>query len=187
MSRDRFRDVRLAALAGLAFAACGCDARTNAPDRWDAADQATREDAPEAEPGEPAPANTQALPADRSEVVAGGELNKFLPEVEAPWDVVFKQEKQGFAQASLNRDGTEAAVLSISDTANNPAAAEKYKAAAEKVDGYPSAASGSLGSGILVGDRFQVQIRSAAENGLSAEERTEWLKKFDLIGLEALR
>ena len=189
MRRDRFVTSHLPALTGvmLALTAWGCESGAEVPDRWEAADQATREDAPASKAGEPAPANSQALPADRSEVVAGGELNKFFPDVESPWDLVFKQEKQGFAQASLRRDGTEAAVLSVSDTANNPAAAEKYRAATEKVDGYPSAASGALGSGILVGDRFQVQIRSAAENGLSAAERTDWLKKFDLIGLEALR
>ncbi|MGC1276365.1 MAG: hypothetical protein WBC44_21900 [Planctomycetaceae bacterium] len=167
------------------FAVAGCEAEP--PSRWESADQATREDAATPAEGEAAPVNAQALPKDGADVVAGGEFNKLFPPVESPWDIVFKQEKQGMAQASLQRDETEVATLSISDTASNPAAAEKYKSSTEQIDGYPMAASGSLGTAILVDDRFQVQIRSAAEGGLSAEERAEWISKFDLTGLEALR
>lgn len=172
--------------AALALLVCsGCEAEP--PSRWEAADRATNEDAPRPQTGEAPAVNTQALPGDTSHVVAGGEFNKFFPQVESPWDIVFKQEKQGFAQASLQRDGTEVATLSISDTESNPAAAEKFRTATEKIDGYPSATSGSLGTAILVDDRFQVQVRSAPEKGLSADNRVEWLKKFDLTGLEALR
>ena len=186
MVRGQLVTRRLTVLLGLAVAVIisGCEG-TKAPDRWEAADQATREGAPVSEAG--TSANSQALPADKSGVLEGSEFNKFFPEVTSPWDIVFKQEKPGFAQASLQRDGTETAVLSISDTRNNAAAADKYKAATDKVDGYPYMPSGSLGSGILVANRFQVQVRSAPDKGLSESERKEWLKKVDLIGLEALR
>jgi hypothetical protein len=169
----------------VAVLATGC--REEPPSRWEAADQATREDAPTARDGQPAPVNSQALPKDGAEIVDGSEFNKLFPAVESPWDIVFKQEKEGFAQASLQREGTEVATLSVSDTANNPAAAGKFKASTEKLDGYPLASGGALGTSILVGDRFQVQIRSAAEGGLTADERADWLKKFDLTALEALR
>ncbi len=174
----------------LPFVLTGCDSATK-PDRWQAADEATREGGV-AQPqkdgaGDMVSGNSQSLPADRSEVVAGGDFNKYFPKVESPWDIIYKQEKQGFAQANLNRDGTEVAVLSINDTASNPAAAEKYRSATAKIDGYPSAANGSLGTGVLVDDRFQVLIRSAPEKGLSMAERQDWIRKFDLIGLEALR
>jgi len=172
-------------LAGLTVGPMGC--RQEPPSRWEAADQATREDAPAANDGEAAPVNTQALPKAGAEIVPGSEFNRLFPAVESPWDIVFKQEKEGLAQASLQRDGNETATLSISDTENNPAAAEKYATATEKIDGYPMTPSGSLGTSILVDGRFQVQVRSAAEGGLSSEERAEWIRKFDLTGLEALR
>lgn len=186
VARDGVRNpLRTVAVASVLALFCGCEAEP--PSRWEAADRATRGDAPAADSGQTAPVNPQALPADRTDVVAGGEFNKMFPAVEPPWDVVFKQEKQGFAQASLQKEGKEVAVLSISDTANNAAAAEKYRGASEKIDGYPALPSGSLGTGVLVDDRFQVQVRSAADGGLTAEERAEWIKKFDLIGLEALK
>src|SRR5262245_1890874 len=81
------------------------------PDRWAEAQKATT-------------ANPHAVAANS---VAGNEFNRFFPQVEKPWDIVFKQEKTGFAQASLQKDGREVAVLSVSDTANNPEAAEKFK------------------------------------------------------------
>jgi hypothetical protein len=140
------------------------------PTRWDTAEQETR--------GRQAPATVE-------QSVSGGELNRFFPAVEAPWDIVFKQEKQGFAQASLQREGQELSVLSISDTTNNPDAREKFTGSNQQFNGYPRAAVGSKGTAILVGDRYQVQVRSM-DPLFGEPERLEWLGKFDLRSLSNL-
>lgn len=114
-----------------------------------------------------------------TEAVSGSEFNRFFPQVEAPWDIVFKQEKTGFAQASLQKDGREVAVLSVSDTKNNPDAAEKFKDAQKMLAGMPIADVGEQGTAILVNDRFQVQVRSM-DPLIGPQEREEWLTKFNL-------
>ncbi|MCA8999838.1 MAG: hypothetical protein KDA80_22775 [Planctomycetaceae bacterium] len=119
------------------------------------------------------------------EPVAGGEFNKFFPEQNAPYDIVFKQEKEGFALVSLQQDGEEIAQLSITDLRSNALAAEKFKSAMAHLDGYPLTNSGSKGTVLLVGNRYQVQVRSANDS-LDENQRKEWLKKFNLQGLEKL-
>jgi hypothetical protein len=148
---------------------CGIIAGCGSPEptRWDAAQEASED-------------NVDAV-ADDS--VKGSSLNGFFPEVESPFDLVFKQEKTGFSQASLKADGKEVATLSISDTSNNPSAAAKYADSQEELAGFPVAAAGSKGTGLLVGDRFQVQIRSMDES-FTESDRKDWLQKFDLTGLE---
>ena len=147
---------------GLTIAALvGC--QQSQPDRWEAAQKQSSE--------QPA--------AVSSEAVAGGEFNRFFPQVEAPWDLVFKQEKTGFAQASLKQDGREVAVLSVSDTKNNPEAKEKFKDSTQIVAGMPAAAEGEEATAVLVNDRYQVQIRSM-DPVFGPKEREEWLGKFNL-------
>lgn len=119
------------------------------------------------------------------DAVSGGSLNAFFPAAEAEYDVVYAQEKTGLAQAKLKQAGTEVAVLSIADIRNNPTAAQKYTDSAETLAGYPLAAQGSTGTGILVADRFQVKVQSRAETFTEGDRQT-WLEKFDLDGLAAL-
>lgn len=140
------------------------------PTRWDEVQEQTQ--------------GTNA-PAVSEDSVEGGDLNRFFPEVESPFDIVFKQEKQGFAQASLQEDGTEMLVLSISDTTNTPDAKEKYQSSDQKLDGHPMAAAGSKGTAILVADRYQVQARSM-DPSFGEAERIQWLQKFDLKSLSNL-
>jgi hypothetical protein len=140
------------------------------PTRWDEAEQASR-------------ANPVAV---SREATAGGEFNKLFPKPAAPFDLVFKQEKKGFAQASLKESGKEVATLSISDTTSNPEAAQKYQGSQETLAGYPVAAIGSQGTGLLVANRYQVQVRSMAPS-FGEAERKEWLQKFDLQGLSQLQ
>jgi hypothetical protein len=140
------------------------------PTRWDEIQEETQ--------GSRAPAVSEAS-------VEGGELNRFFPKVQSPFDIVFKQEKQGFAQASLQKDGQEVAVLSISDTTNNPSAKEKFASSDKKVDGHPMAAAGSKGTSLLVADRYQVQVRSM-DPSFGEAERMEWLEHFDLKSLSNL-
>lgn len=139
---------------------CGCQKQ---PDRWAAAQKKSLE-----QPH-----------AVSKESVAGAEFNRFFPQVAAPWDIVFKQEKTGFAQASLQNEGRELAVLSVSDTLNNPDAAEKFKETKDTFAGMPIAAVGDDGTALLVNDRFQVQVRSM-DPAFGPEERKDWLTKFNL-------
>ncbi len=133
------------------------------PDRWGAAQEASSRS-----PG-----------AVSGEAVEGGEFNRFFPQVEAPWDIVFKQEKTGFAQASLHFEGREVAVLSVSDTKNNPDAAEKFNESQRRLEDMPVVAIGEQATAILVNDRYQVQIRSM-DPVVGPQERDEWLTKFNL-------
>jgi hypothetical protein len=123
--------------------------------------------------------STQKPHAVAKESVGGSAFNRFFPQVESPWDIVFKQEKTGFAQASLQKDGKEVAVLSVSDTANNPEAAEKFKAASKIIGGMPAVPVGEQGTAVLVNGRFQVQVRSM-DPAIGPQEREDWLTKFDL-------
>ena len=148
-----------AALAVALLGGCG-EAK---PDRWAEAQKAST-------------ANPHAVAA---ESVGGNEFNRFFPQVERPWDIVFNQEKTGFAQASLQKDGREVAVLSVSDTANNPEAAEKFKTSTTSLGGMPLADVGEQGTAVLVADRYQVQVRSM-DPEIGPAERQAWLEKFNL-------
>jgi hypothetical protein len=150
----------------LLLAAAGCE---QAPSRWDEVQQESR-----------------GKPAVAKESQAGSAFNRFFPKVEAPFDLVYKQEKTGFVEASLKQDGKEVAVLTISDTTNNPEAAEKFKDSSENLGEYPLAPVGSRGTGLLVAGRYQVQVRSMDES-FTEEDRREWLEKFDLTGLSQLQ
>lgn len=133
--------------------------------RWDAAQQTSEE--------QQVAVAESALP--------GSTFNKFFPEQGDDIDIVFKQEKDGFAQAALHRDGTPIAMLSISDTRNNPAARDKYQDSAETIAGHPAVATDNTTS-ILVAERFQVQVQSEGD-ALTAQDRAKWLEQFDLGGL----
>lgn len=146
---------------GLALTAlAGCQ---KAPDRWAEAQKES----------------TQKPKAVAVEAVSGAEFNRFFPQVQAPWDIVYKQEKPGFAQASLQNSGREVAVLSVFDTTSNPEAAEKFKTAERNFVGMPLLSVGNDTTELLVNDRFQIQIRST-DPLLGSTEREEWLTKFNL-------
>lgn len=154
---------------GLGVLAClgGCGKAE--PSRWEAAQQST--------------ANQPAV-AEQS--VEGSSFNRFFPQAERPWDIVFKQEKTGFAQASLQKDGREMAVLSVSDTVNNPDALQKYQSSGVSLDAYPRAEIGADATAVLVGDRYQVQIRSQ-DPEFGPAEREAWLRKFHLEAIGRIR
>lgn len=116
----------------------------------------------------------------------GGDFNKFFPKKSGDFDVTFTQEKAGMAQAKLKKSGKEVATLTISDLINNSSAAEKFKNSTTKIAGYPSASSGSKGTTLLVGNRFQVQVRSKGSD-FSESDRKMWLEKFNLRGLAGLK
>jgi hypothetical protein len=153
-------------LLGLALVLAAC--APIEPSRWEEAQERTA--------GERATAK---------EAVAGGEFNKFFPQSNDDYSVVYTQEKVGFAEAVLKHEGEDVATLSVFDTVSNPGAAAKYQESTKKLGDYPVVAVGENGTGLLVADRFQVEIRSKSEN-FSTADRDQWLLAFNLDGLAGL-
>jgi hypothetical protein len=116
----------------------------------------------------------------------GSTFNKFFPDGVKGYDVIASQEKKGFAEYKVNKDGKNVAMLSISDTTSIPSAAAKYQTAAEKIAGYPAVDQGLMGTGILVNDRYQVKVMSR-DSSFTKDDRALWLQKFDLKGLAKLK
>ncbi len=116
---------------------------------------------------------------------AGSSFNRYFPGNTGGYERIYSQEKQGFAQAKLKKDGQEVAILSISDTLNNPSAKDKFAQSSQQVAGFPAIAQGSNTTAVLVGDRYQVKVRSK-DASFTEEDRQDWLSKFDLRGLSRL-
>lgn len=125
-------------------------------------------------------------PIAQKEAISGASLNKAFPEAGEGYKLTFTQEKDGFAQAELSKAGTKVATLSISDTAANPAARDKFKTSTRKIGGYPAAAVGSMGTAVLAGDRYQVQARTLSPT-FTAADRDAWLARFKLAELAAIK
>jgi hypothetical protein len=151
------------ALALAVFAGCRGE-----PSRWDAAQEATE----------------GKKDSVAEEAIDGSVFNQFFPKQGEGFDIVFLQEKEGFAQASLRESGKELAVLSIFDTVSNPDAKTKFEGVAEEIGGYPAVVE-TKSTSALVGDRFQVQVRSI-DAGFGKSDRSEWLEKFDLLGVSEI-
>ncbi len=115
----------------------------------------------------------------------GGTFNQFFPDSQDGYSVVPSQEKKGFAEYKLKRDGETLAMLTINDTISLPAAAAKYNDATETVAGYPSVNQGNTATGLLVNNRYQVKVLSR-DPSFTQEDRATWLEKFDLAGLSEL-
>lgn len=117
---------------------------------------------------------------------SGGTFNRYFPDSGSGYERVYSQEKKGFAQAKLKKDGKEIAILSISDTVNDPSAVNKFSDSDNQINGYPAVSQGNTGTAVLVGDRYQVKIRSK-DAAFSSSDRQKWLSKFDLRGLSKLK
>lgn len=148
---------------------------------------------PPAPPANRAPAQTapQTRPignvqaADPNKPVAGSAFNKMFPASSDGYNVTYTQEKTGFAQADVTQGGKKVATISVSDTLTNPSAKSKFVAGGKTLAGFPGASIGSLGTAVLVGDRFQVQVRSEGA-ALDAAGREAWIQKFNLDALSRL-
>ena len=153
----------------LAGASIGCQEE---PDntRWEAT-QAETED------GAVAVANSGTA-------VDASEWNELFPEQEGDFDVVYKQEKRGTAIAHLEKDEVVLAQFSITDTAENPSARDKFADAVETIDGYPVVPQGRKSTVMLVNDRYQVKVASQ-DDSFTEADRKAWLEKFDLPALAA--
>jgi hypothetical protein len=119
------------------------------------------------------------------EATQGSQFNKFFPKPETGYERVYTQEKKGFAEAKLKKDGKEIAMLAISDTTSLPAAAQKYAAATEKIGGYPAVSIGTTQTGVLVG-KYQVKVISR-DPSFGKADQAVWLQKFNLKGLAGLK
>lgn len=122
---------------------------------------------------------TQAVSQD---AVQGSNFNQLFPESTDEYEVVPAQEKRGFAEYKLNRDGSTVAMLSVNDTVSNPEAAVKYATTTRQVGGYPAVDIGNTQTAILVAGRFQVKVQSRDES-FTQSDREAWIEKFDLAGL----
>lgn len=117
---------------------------------------------------------------------SGSSFNRYFPDSGSGYERIYSQEKTGFAQAKLKKDGQEIAILSISDVANNPSTVDKFKGTTNQIQGFPAVEQGNSGTAVLVGDRYQVKVRSK-DSSFSASDRASWLGKFDLRGLSRLK
>ena len=115
---------------------------------------------------------------------SGSTFNSYFPDSSNGYERVYTQEKQGFAQAKLKREGKEIAILSISDVANT-SAVNKFQNSTSKIKGYKAIEQGKTATAILVNDRYQVKIRSK-DSSFSQGDRQKWLGKFNLRGLAKL-
>lgn len=139
------------------------------PSRWDKAAESAK-----------SASTTDTPPPAKTE---GGKLNKFFPaDGEGGYARVFTQEKDGFVEAKLSKDGAPVATLSISDTNGDEAAKKKFAEATEKVAGNPLVTVGKNQSAALVG-RYQIKVSSQT---LDAAARKGLLEKFDASGLAKL-
>lgn len=130
----------------------------------------------------------KAPSAVAKDATQGSTFNQFFPRSVAgygDYEVVPAQEKQGFAQFKVNKDGANVAVLSINDTSSNPSAAAKYDASSRSIQGFPALEIGNNGTGVLVAQRYQVKVQSRSDS-FSAADREAWLQKFDFKGLSQL-
>lgn len=120
------------------------------------------------------------------EATQGSKFNKFFPGTQAGYERVYTQEKKGFAEAKLKKDGKDIALLSVSDTSSLPTAASKFQNSTKQIAGYPALEVGNTQTAVLVGDRYQVKVLSR-DPSFTQSDREAWLQKFKLDGLAKLQ
>ncbi len=147
-------------LAAAALVACKSEPKST---RWDDAAAA---------------ASTPAPIASAGPVAEGSTFNAaFPPDGVDGCKRVFTQEKDGFAEAKLQKDGKDVATLSIADTNANAEAKAKFDGAKEKLGDWPMTTVGKNQTTVLVKDRYQVKVSSPS---LDHDARKKLLEKFDL-------
>ncbi|MEP0895820.1 hypothetical protein Q2T42_27200 [Leptolyngbya boryana CZ1] len=129
--------------------------------------------------------NQPGVVAVKKDATQGSQFNKYFPKPGAGYERVYTQEKKGFAEAKLKKDGKDLAMLSISDTSSLPAAAAKYQNTTEKINGFPAMTMGNTQTGVLVG-KYQVKVLSR-DPAFTKADREQWISKFDLKGLSQLK
>jgi hypothetical protein len=166
MIMSRLHKVLAPLLLSLLLLVTSCASKP--PSRFDQAQQASSQQK-----------SGQAVVKDATQ---GANFNKFFPKGDDGYQRVYTQEKKGFAQAKLKKNGKEVATLSISDIKSTPDTANKYQLSTKKVAGYPAATVGNSQTSVLVNNRYQVTVRSTDPSF----DREAWLNKFDFDGLARL-
>ena len=118
--------------------------------------------------------------------VSGGSFKKYFPSSSGDYKLNYAQEKKGFAQASLKKNGKEVAVMSINDISASPTAAKKFQSSSKKIGGYPAVEQGKTTTAVLVDNRYQVKAQSK-DPSFTASDREAWLQKFNLSGLASVK
>jgi hypothetical protein len=157
------RRLSTALLVAIALVA-GC---RKEPSRWDKAAATPPAKIQPAVPEQEGSAFNKAFPADGVE----------------GYKRVFTQEKTGFAEAKLQKDGKEVATLAIADVGADAAATAKFSKSTEALAGHPLVTVGKNQSALLVKGRYQVKVSSPT---LGAEVRKQLLGTFNLAALSAL-
>ena len=169
MNKTNWRRILVMFLAGTLFLVTACTSAP--PSRFDQAQQES---------------TSRGASAVVKESEAGGSFNRYFPKASSGYKVTFSQEKKGFAEAKLKKDGKDVAVMAISDTLNNPTAKKKFQNSADQIQNYPTVSQGKTGTAVLVNDRFQVKVLSR-DSSFTESDRLNWLEKFDLSGLARLK
>lgn len=167
MIMSRLHKILAPLLLSLLLLVTSCASK--APSRFDQAQQTSSQQK-----------SGQAVVKDATQ---GANFNKFFPKADSGYQRVYTQEKKGFAQAKLKKDGKDIATLSISDIKSTPDTAKKYQQSTKTIAGYPSATLGNSQTSVLVNNRYQVTVRSTDPSF----NREAWLQKFDLAGLARLK
>ena len=131
-----------------------------------------------------------AQPAVAKDATQGSSFNKFFPKPGDGYERVFTQEKKGFAEAKLKKDGKDLAMLAISDAASDVtggiSATKKFEKSVTKIAGYPAVDVGTTQTAVLVNDRYQVKVLSRSP-AFTKVDRQAWMQRFDLAGLSKLK
>ncbi len=169
MNKTNWRRIFIISFAGILFLVTACTSAP--PSRFDQAQQES---------------TSRGASAVVKESETGGSFNRYFPKAGSGYKVTFSQEKKGFAEAKLKKDGKDVAVMAISDTLNNPTAKKKFENSTDNIQNYPTVNQGKTGTAVLVNDRFQVKVLSR-DSSFTKNDRLNWLKKFDLSGLARLK
>ena len=169
MNKTNWRRIFIISFAGILFLVTACTSAP--PSRFDQAQQES---------------TSRGASAVVKESETGGSFNRYFPKTGSGYKVTFSQEKKGFAEAKLKKDGKDVAVMAISDTLNNPTAKKKFQNSTDNIQNYPTVNQGKTGTAVLVNDRFQVKVLSR-DSSFTENDRLNWLKKFDLSGLARLK
>lgn len=166
MTVQNWRRVAVALVLSVVLLVTGCQPK--APSQFSQAQQES---------------SKKGVTAVAKDATQGSKFNKFFPRTIAGYSRTFSQEKKGFAEAKLNKDGKNVAMLSINDTSGITGSAQKYTKSTEKIGGYPMVNLGNQTS-VLVG-KYQVKVQSR-DPSFTQADREAWLQKFNLKGLEKL-
>ena len=183
MIRDKSPIISVFILIPLLFVSSACFSNES-NNRWANAQRESTQGTPTTSPAQ-TQQPTQNNPVRSSKPFPGGSFNRFFPAAGEGFTRVASQEKEGFAEYKLKKDGKDMAMLAISDTITNPEAAQKFQASTKQIGGYPAVEQGATATAVLVDNRFQVKVLSR-NPAFTRNEREAWLQKFDLRGLAGL-